>query len=84
MLKQPEAVLSDKVISAEQGEFYAYTSVFTRECPLYALLKCKANKDRPITAAEDLGPEANLLFQIGDPDRIQVSAVNEADRVAPL
>ena len=33
---------------------------------MYALMKCKANKARPIAAAGDLGHEVNLLFLFGE------------------
>lgn len=71
-------ILSDQVIPAVPGEYYAYSSEFTVERPLYALMKCKANKNRPIAAAEVLGHEANLLFLFGNPNQVQVYAVKTA------
>lgn len=62
-----QGVLSHLVIPAVPGEYYSYTSEFTVDRPLYALLKCKANKDRPISAMEELGREANLFFSFGNP-----------------
>src|SRR5687768_11064818 len=67
--------LSDLVIPAVPGEYYSYSSEFTKDRPLYALLKCKANKNRPISALRNLGREANLLFSFGAP---QVCSVQEA------
>lgn len=74
---QVQSTLSDSVIPAVPGEFYDYSAEFTEERPLYALLKCKANKNRPIAAAKDLGNEVNLLFQFGD--RNQVCSVRTAN-----
>lgn len=74
-----QGILSDMVIPAVPGEFYAYSSKFTKERPLYALMKCKANKERPIVAAGNLGHEANLLFLFGSPIHVvQVCAVKMA------
>jgi len=71
-----QGVPSQMVIPAVPGEYYAYSSEFTEEQPLYALMKCKANKARSIADAEDLGDEVNLLFLFGSP--IQVCAVGAA------
>ena len=67
-----QGVPSQLVIPAVPGEYYAYSSEFTEERPLYALMKCKANKARPIAAAVDLGHEVNLLFLFGSPGPVQV------------
>lgn len=76
--KAQREILSDLVIPAVPGEYYAYSSEFTEERPLYVLMKCKANKNRLIAAAGDLGHEANLLFLFGSPNQIQVCAVRTA------
>lgn len=73
-----QEILSDLVIPAVPGEYYAYSSEFTKERPLYALMKCKANKSRPIAVAGDLGHEVNLLFLFGNPNQVQVCAVRVA------
>jgi hypothetical protein len=73
-----QEVLSQLVIPAVPGEYYAYSSEFTGERPLYAFMKCKANKARSIAAARDLGYEANLLFLFGSPNQVQVCAVRAA------
>lgn len=73
-----QRVPSELVIPAVPGEYYVYFSEFTKERPLYALMKCKANKARPIAAAEDLGYEVNLLFLFGSPNQVQVCAVRAA------
>lgn len=73
-----QRVPSELVIPAVPGEYYAYSSEFTEERPLYALMKCKANKDRPIVAAEDLGYEVNLLFLFGSQNQVQVCSVRAA------
>lgn len=62
--KQQES-LSQEIIPAVPGEFYGYRSLFTKECPVYALLNCKANKARPTNDVTELGHEANALFKIG-------------------
>lgn len=73
-----QGILSDLVIPAVPGECYMYSSEFTVGRPLYVFMKCKANKSRPIGAAEDLGHEANLLFLFGNPNEVQVCAIKEA------
>ena len=73
-----QGVLSQLVIPAVPGEYYAYSSEFTGERPLYAFMKCKANKARLIAAAGDLGHEVNLLFLFGNPNQVQVCAVRAA------
>ncbi|MBI2087103.1 MAG: hypothetical protein HYT69_02980 [Candidatus Zambryskibacteria bacterium] len=73
-----QEVPSHLVIPAVPGEYYAYSSEFTEERPLYALMKCKANKARPITAAGDLGHETNLLFLFGSPIQVGICAVRTA------
>lgn len=75
---------SDLVIPAVPGEFYAYSAEFMAERPLYALMKCKANKARPRDAAAELGSEANLLFLLGDVNQIQVCAVGLAHSLGLL
>lgn len=58
--------LSQEIIPAVRGEYYGYSSIFTREQPLYALMKCKANKSRSLSAIADLGSEVNALFQFNE------------------
>lgn len=82
--RSEQEVLSDLVISAVPGEYYIYSSIFTNERPLYALMKCKANKDRPIAAAGDLGREVNLLFLFGNQNQIQVCSVRAAHALGLL
>lgn len=62
--------LSDLVIPAVPGEYYLYSAEFTEERPLYALMKCKANKNRPIETVAALGKEANLLFLFDESRRV--------------
>ena len=64
-LEHSGEVLSESVIPAVQGEFYSYSSRFTEKRPLYALMKCKANKDRRLETAIELGNECNLVFLFG-------------------
>lgn len=54
--------LSDEIIPAVRGEYYAYSSRFTQERPIYSLLKCKSNKNRPFADLPRLGRSANALF----------------------
>lgn len=61
---------SDPVIPAVRGEFYSYSSVFSVERPLGFLMKCKANKARPMTDAEDYVHELDLTFLFGNVVRI--------------
>ena len=61
------ALSSDEIIPAVRGEFYAYTCGFSAERPLYFLLKCKANKARPLTTdVEQLLQELDLTFIFSD------------------
>jgi len=69
---------SELIIPAVPGEYYSYSSEFTEGRPLYALLKCKANKARPIEDAEELGCEVNLLFLFNGSTQIRVCAVRAA------
>lgn len=76
--KAGQRPLSEMVIPAVRGEYYAYSHEFTEERPLYVFMKCKANKGRPISSAEFLGPEANLLFMFGSQAEVQVCAIKTA------
>lgn len=61
------ALQSEQIIPAVRGEFYAYTSDFSAERPLYFLMKCKANKARPLTTdVEQLLQELDLTFIFGE------------------
>lgn len=70
--------LSESIIQAIPGEYYAYSARFTAEKPLYPLLKCKANKVWAITSATDLGVEANLLFLFDTVASAEACAIQEA------
>jgi len=79
--------LSDMVIPAKPGEFYAYTSEFTAERPIFVFMKCKANKNRPIEQLPNIGSEANILFQFGDSYRAKAHSIRAAhtrDLLGPL
>ena len=69
---------STLVIPAVPGEYYVYSSEFTEERPLYAFMKCKANKNHTLAAVGDLGHEANLLFLFGSLTKVQVCSVRTA------
>ena len=73
-----QEILSDMIIPAVRGEYYAYSSEFTDEKPLYVFMKCKANKARTIASAEYLGREANLLFRFDSVVRAHVYAIKTA------
>ncbi len=73
-----EEVLSPLVIPAVPGEYYSYSSEFTDEKPLYVLMKCKANKNRTIAEAGNLGCEANLLFRFSNSARAEVCGIKMA------
>jgi hypothetical protein len=61
------ALPSEQIMPAIKGEFYAYTSDFSPERPLYFLMDCKANKARSITVdVEQLLQELDLTFIFGD------------------
>lgn len=77
--KEVPAIPSQLVIPAVPGEYYAYTAEFTKEQPVYALLKCKSNKARTIPTVRELGREANLLFLFNDSSQAQVCAIREAN-----
>lgn len=70
--------LSQSVIPAVPGEYYAYSARFTTEQPLYVFMKCKANKVRLVADAKSLGREANLLFLLESSTQAQVCSVREA------
>ena len=68
---------SEQIIPAVPNEYYTYSSKFTTEHPVYALLKCKSNKDRAILSLKNLGSEANLLF-VFKQNQIQVCPIKIA------
>lgn len=55
----------EAVIPAVRGEFYSYRAVFTADRPLGYLMKCRANKDRALTFAEDNPDGLDLVFVFG-------------------
>lgn len=75
---EAQGALSNAIIPAVRGEYYSYSTVFTDEKPLYVLMKCRANKDRIIASAEELGSEANLLFRFDSTTHAQVCAIKTA------
>lgn len=74
-MRMRRPVLSDLIMPAEPGEFYGYPSEFTPDRPVFALLKCKSNKNRPIEQLRTLGSEANVLFQFSDLTRPMAHSV---------
>jgi hypothetical protein len=58
----PVHVAFDPVIPAVRGEFYSYSSLFTSDRPVGFLMKCRANKGRPITDVADYPGEHDLTF----------------------
>lgn len=58
---------TEHIVPAVPGEFYSYTSSFSKDRPLYFLLKCKANKSRPLTTdANQICQELDLTFVFGN------------------
>ncbi len=80
---QQQMALSQGITPAVRGEYYTYSSVFTEERPLYVLMKCKSNKSRQISDAQNLGSEVNALFQFegGGP---RILSPKEADALGLL
>ena len=60
---QHQMTLSQGVIPAVRGEYYSYPSLFTKEQPLFALMKCKSNKVRRLSEISTLGTQINAFFQ---------------------
>ena len=61
------ARLSEQVIPAVRGEFYSYTSDFSKDRPLYFLMKCRANKCRSLTTdVKHIVQELDLTFVFGN------------------
>lgn len=78
-----QMALSQGVIPAVRGEYYSYSSVFTEERPLYALMKCKSNKSRPISEVPNLGSEVNALFHFGL-ENLEILSIKEASTLGLL
>ncbi len=76
------AECGDQVIPAVLGEYYAYSSVFTAEKPVYVFLKCKSTKNRLVADISDLGKEVNLVFSFEK--SVQVCSINDAYAVGML
>lgn len=51
-----------KVSASSIGEFYSYSSSFTKERPNYFMMSCKANKDLPTSMARAYPNELDLTF----------------------
>ncbi|MDQ5957165.1 MAG: hypothetical protein QG614_140 [Patescibacteria group bacterium] len=79
-----DAILSEALISAVEGEFYNYDYKFVLSRPVFALLKCKSNKGRPVKSLADLGTEANMLFMFGDGTTAEVWPVQLANSAGVL
>lgn len=75
---QHQTTLNQGVIPAVQGEYYSYPSLFTKEQPLYALMKCKSNKVRKISEISTLGAEINAFFYC-DEKNPQILSIKEAN-----
>lgn len=58
---------AEPVIPSVRGEFYSYSTQFSVDRPLAYLMKCKANKARPINEAELINHEIDLAFVFGNP-----------------
>ena len=80
---QQQMALSQKIIPAVPGEYYSYSSVFTKDRPLYALMKCKSNKARLISEAPNLGSEVNAFFQF-ERDNPWILSIKEVEALGLL
>ncbi|MES2215936.1 MAG: hypothetical protein V4481_01420 [Patescibacteria group bacterium] len=67
--------LSQSIIFAEPGRFYAYSSDLMEIKPLFALLDCKANKARTLAQATELGPQVHLHFKFDGTHLAQVFSI---------
>lgn len=68
----------NQIIPAVPGEYYSYSSDFSSKNPVYALMSCKANKDRPKIDLFSLGNEANLLFLFNLTGGVEVCSIRDA------
>lgn len=82
-IMQQQMALSQEIIPAVRGEYYSYSSVFTEERPLYALMKCKSNKARTMSEAPNLGSEINAIFQF-EVVHPRILSIKEADALGIL
>lgn len=82
-IMQEQMALSQGIIPAVRGEYYSYSSVFTEERPLYALMKCKSNKARLISEVPNLGSEVNAFFHF-DPEGPRIFSIKEANTLGLL
>lgn len=80
---QHQTALNQGVMPAVQGEYYSYPSLFTKEQPLYALMKCKSNKVRKINEISTLGAEINAFFQCYE-ENPQILSIKEANALGLL
>lgn len=67
--------LSEQIIPATPGKNYVYSSTFTDDRPIFALLDCKANKSRALADLSILGREANLHFAFDGANHAIVSSI---------
>ena len=80
---EQQPTLGREIIPAVRGEYYGYSAIFTREQPIYALLKCKSNKAWPISVVANLGAEANAFFQLNERDQ-KIFSIKTADSLGLL
>jgi len=80
---QHQTALNQGVMPAVQGEYYSYPSLFTKEQPLFALMKCKSNKVRKISEISTLGVEINAFFQCYE-ENPQILSIKEANALGLL
>ena len=76
--------LSESIIHAVPGKFYAYASIFTDSKPLYALMDCKANKSRSLACADELAREVHMHFEFDSTTRARVSSIKVAQAAGSL
>ncbi len=52
----------DPVFPAVRNEFYSYRQMFSEESPIGYLMKCRANKGRPMGHVEYIDEQIDLVF----------------------
>lgn len=74
--------LSEDTIPSVKGEWYNYHPAFTPFRPLGYLMKCKSNKDRPLSFIEQ-NEDVDLVFFFG-PEGVQICSPDSELSIALL
>lgn len=78
----PRKMPSEPVIPSVPGEFYNYATEFSIDRPLGYLMKCKANKNRPVSEAPHIDQHIDLVFTFHN--GVRVCSPNSAPSVKLL